>query len=153
MDDETHALRRYVRNRAHGRTAAEYVRYDESLRCWVASTATEAAGRCDGRAFRQVRRPGLPWCQWLGMDTRIAEDHALQSFFELHAREPHHWQRLLKTVGRNRQRALRDWRAQGRSILARVRVQEAFGPDVVLPAVLAEEFRLPGRGMRSLKAV
>jgi hypothetical protein len=151
MTDEAHALRRYVSARAHGRTAAEYVRYDENLRCWVATTETEAAGRCDGRAFRQVRRPGLPWCQWLGQDTRIAGDHALQAYFELHAREPHDWQRLLKQVTRNRRRALRDWRARGRGILARVREQEAFGDDFALPAVLAEEFRLPGRGMRSLR--
>lgn len=151
IDGEAHALRRYVSARAHGRPHAGYARYDSAVRCWVASSETESVGRCDGRTFRQVRRPGLPWCPWLGLDTSIAEDHALQAFFELHAAEPHDWHRLLKEVTRNRRRALRDWRRQGREAIARVRAQAELGPDVRMPSSLAAEFRVPGRGMRSLK--
>jgi hypothetical protein len=150
--DEAHALRRYVSARAHGRTHPEFARFDALTACWVESNATEAAGRCDGRAFRQVGRPGLPWCEWLGLDTRISDDHALQAFFELRAREPHDWNRLLKDVERNRRQVLRRWRREGLAILSRVRMQQALGPDVRLPSTLAEEFRRPGRGMRSLKA-
>ncbi|WP_143748936.1 hypothetical protein [Mesorhizobium sophorae] len=150
-DGETHALRRYVSARARGRPHPEFSRYDTTIACWIASDETEAVGSFDGKAFRQVRRHGLPWCQWLGSDTRIAEDHALQAFFELRAREPHDWQRLLMEVTRNRRQALRNWRREGLAILSRVRMQAAHGPDVCMPSTLAEEFRMPGRGMRSLK--
>ncbi|MER8390887.1 hypothetical protein NKH10_03065 [Mesorhizobium sp. M1340] len=126
--DESHALRRYVSAHAHGRTYPEFARFDPATQCWVESNATEAAGRCDGKAFRLVRRPGLPWCPWLGLDARIAEDHALQTFFELRAREPHDWQRLFKEVTCNRRQALRNWRREGLAILSRVRMQEAHGP-------------------------
>lgn len=151
IDGEAHALRRYVSACAHGRPHAEYARYDSAVRCWVGSNETESADRCDGKQFRQVRRPSLPWCPWLGLDTSIAEDHALQAFFELHAAEPHDWHRLLKEVTRNRRRAQRDWRRQGREAIARVRAQAELGPDVRMPSSLAAEFRVPGRGMRSLK--
>jgi hypothetical protein len=150
IHDEAHALRRYVRNRAHGRPAPEYHRFDHAVGCWVESNATEAAGRLDGKAFRQVRRPGLPWCDWLGLDTRIADDHALQAFFELRAKEPHDWNRLLKDVERNRRQVLRKWRLEGLGILSRLRQQEAAGQAAPLRSSLADEFRTRGRGMRSL---
>lgn len=155
-DGEAHALRRYVSARAQGRTAPEFSRHDSALGGWVAAERAEAAGLCDGKRFRQVRRPGLPWCLWLGLDTHIAEDHALQAFFELHATDPHDWQGLFKEVTRNRRRALREWRRKGRESISRVRWDQAHGNGteaeaVRLPSPLAEEFRMPGRGMRSLK--
>lgn len=150
-DDEAHALRRYVAARAAGRTHPTHARYDPAMGAWVASDAAEAGGRCDGRAFREVRRSGLPWCAWLGLDTRIAEDHALQAFFEVHASEPHDWQRLLHEVSRNRRAALRDWRRQGRELIVRATRQAEVGQDVRLPSALAQEFQMRGRGMRSLK--
>lgn len=153
------ALRRYCFARAHGRTYPEFSRFEPVNRCWVASDATEADGKIDGRRFRQERHPSLPWCRWLGADTCIASDHALQSFFELNAKEPHDWNRLLKEVGRNRRAALREWQREGREILTRMRVEEARAVsaergedfDIHMPAILAEEFKAPGRGMRSLK--
>lgn len=148
---EDSALRCYVRNRAACRPAAEYERFDPSIAFWIVSNATEAAGRCDGRAFRRVRRPGLPWCKWLGRDTRIADDHALQAFFELHAREEHDWNRLLKEVSRNGRKALHNWRSEGDNILSRLRAQQGAGPNVRLPSSLADEFRIPGKGMRNLR--
>ncbi|MGB3540065.1 MAG: hypothetical protein WBA42_18075 [Mesorhizobium sp.] len=126
----------------------------------IASDSVAAAGRCDGKAFRQVRRDGLPWCPYLGQDTRIAEDHQLQAFFELHATDPHDWQRLLKEVTRDRRAALRNWRSRGREAIARMRWEQAreaaraTGEEVEeteLPTPLADQFRAPGRGMRSLK--
>ncbi|RWC46102.1 MAG: hypothetical protein EOS55_18300 [Mesorhizobium sp.] len=151
VDGMANALRRYVVARAHGRTYPEYSRYDPSIACWVASDDAEAVGRCDGKRFRQVRRPGLPWCRWLGTDTALAEDHALQAFFELHASEPHDWNRLLKEVSRDRRRVLRDWQRRGREILARLRMQAAIGSDTQMTSGLAEEFRMPGKGLRSLR--
>lgn len=147
------ALRRYVAARVAGRPASEYARAHavQGIGVWVNAEAVEARGRCDGKHFLQVRRPGLPWCTWLGLDTRIASNHALQVFFELHATEPHDWQRLLKEVSRNKQKALREWRQRGRRAIARLTRQAEVGPDVCLPSVLAEEFAMPGKGMRSLR--
>ncbi|MBN9244295.1 MAG: hypothetical protein J0I98_16030 [Mesorhizobium sp.] len=148
--DEAHALRRYVRNRAHGRPAPEFVRFDSFIQGWLESNETEAVGRCDGKVFRQVRRPGLPWCDWLGLDTRIADDHALQAYFQLRAKEPHDWNHLFKEVDRNRRQALRRWCLEGFRILALIRAQEAAGQAAPLLSPLADEFRTRGRGMRSL---
>lgn len=148
VDGEAHALRRYVSARAAGRPASEYSRADHGLGCWLASDVAEAAGRCDGKNFRQIRRPSLHWCPWLGLDTRISKDHALQTFFELHALEQHDWQRLLKEVSRNRRKALQNWRSKGREIIRRVCITTS---PAMPPAGLAEEFRLSGKGMRSLK--
>lgn len=164
IDGEAYALRRYVRNRAAGRTMPEYVRMDATLVSGViaeiASDQVAAAGRCDGKAFRQVRRDGLPWCPYLGTDTRIAEDHQLQAFFELHAADSHDWTRLLKEVTKDRRAALRNWRSRGREAITRIKWEQAreaaraTGEEVEaehLPSPVAEEFRTPGRGMRSLK--
>lgn len=167
MGDEAHALRRYVRNRAAGRTMPEYVRIERDMPgsvVEIASDSVESAGRCDGRAFRQVRRDGLPWCPYLGTDTRISEDHQLQAFFELHATDPHDWTRLFKEVTRNRQAALRNWRRQGRDAIARIRWERAReaaraageevekGEETYLSTPLVEKYRIPGKGVRSLKA-
>lgn len=164
IDDEAHALRRYVVARAAGRTMPEYVRMDASLVSGIvaeiASDQAAVAGRCDGRNFRQVRRDGLPWCPYLGQDTRVAEDHALQAFFELHAADPHDWTRLLKEVTKDRRAALRNWRSRGREAIARIKWEQAreaaraAGEEVEaehLPTPLVDKYRTPGRGMRSLK--
>lgn len=158
-DDIANALRRYVYARAHGRPHPEYARFEPSNACWVASDEADAHGRCDGKNFRQVRRPGMEWCRWLGPDTTIAADHELQAFFELHASEGHDWNRLLMEVSRNRRQVLRGWQRRGREAVARMRLEEARAAsqangedfEIQMPAVLAEEFRDPGRGMRSLK--
>lgn len=157
--DMANALRRYCYARAHGRPHPEYSRFEPSNRCWVASDEADAHGRCDGKHYRQEHRPGMEWCRWLGRDTTIAADHDLQAFFELHATEPHDWNRLLMEVSRNRRQALRDWQRKGREAVAHARVEEARAAsaangedfEIVMTAVLAEEFRAPGRGMRSLK--
>lgn len=153
IDGEANALRRYVSARAAGREHPEFSRFDEILGAWVTSTEAEASGRCDGKAFRQVRRPGMPWCTYLGLDTSIAADTALTAFFELHAAESHDWNRLLVEVTRNRRRSLQDWRRKGREALTRVRMRRAAGPDMKIRSPLADEFATPGKGIRSLKRV
>lgn len=150
------ALRRYVAARAHDRPHPEYARLrhipaaGSDFAAWVGTSEAEARGRCDGRHYQQIRRHGLPWCLWLGLDTCIASDHALQAFFELHAAESHDWQRLLKEVTRNKKKALHEWRHKGHEAIARLTRQAEAGPDVRLPSALAEEFRMPGKGLRSL---
>ena len=150
-DVEAHALRRYVSARAHGRTHPEFYRYDEAIGCWVASDETEVAGLCGEERYCQVRRPSLAWCTWLGQDVIIAADHALQAYFELHATDARDWRRLLKEVTRNRRKALRNWRQQGRQAIARVNAHASpCGNCMLPPASLATEFGMPGRGPRSL---
>lgn len=151
--DEAHTLRRYVSARAAGRTHPEFSRYDENLGAWVASTEAEAVGRCDGKRFRQVRRPGMPWCTYLGQDTSIATDTALMAFFEVHVSEGHDWNRLFVEVTRDRRKALKAWRQKGREILTRARAQREAGPDMRIRSPLADEFAMPGTGIRSLKRV
>jgi hypothetical protein len=153
IDGEAHALRRYVAARAAGRTHHEYARADDDLGAWVASTDAEATGRCDGKRYRRIRRPGAPWCEYLGEDTSIAADAALAAFFELHAAEASDWTKLKTEVTRNRRAALQSWRRKGREIIARIRMQHAAGPDVRIRSPLADEFAKPGTGLRSLKRI
>lgn len=152
-DGEAHALRRYTSARAAGREHPEWSRYDSNLSAWVGCTDAEASGQDDGRRFRRIRRPGMPWCTYLGADTTIAADTALAAYFELHASEGHDWNRLLVEVTRNRRRALKDWRQKGREILSRQRAQRQAGPGIKTRSALADEFAAPGAGIRSLKRV
>lgn len=164
ISGEANALRRYVSARVYGRAAPQYARADRSVLpgsvVWVECSEVDAAGRLDGKHFLRLRREGLPWCEWLGPDTRIADDHPLQAFFELHAADPHDWNILFKEVTKNRQAALRNWRSRGREAIVEIRWEQAHeaaraaGEEVEeteLPTSLAEQFRTPGRGMRSLK--
>lgn len=146
-----HALRRYVVARAAGRTAAEYVRLSEAdgVAAWIGCTLSEAGGPVDGHLVRQVRRPGLPWCRWLGADTSIASDHELQAYFELVDEDDGHgWTRLRAEVSRDRRGCLRRWRARGREILDRIRAQREAGLDVARPPRLADKYRISGKGLR-----
>ncbi len=153
-DGEAHALRRYVSARAAGRTHPEFSRFDETIGAWIGCTDTEVQGLIEGRTYRQLRRSGLPWCDYLGIDSRISDDIFLEAFFELYATEPHDWTGLLKTVTKNRRQALKDWRRLGRETLTRVRMQRDVSNGVLQGrsrSKLAQEFSRPGTGMRSLK--
>lgn len=143
------ALRRYVSACAAGRTAPEYARADivDGVPVWTASTRAEAAGKCDGKAFKQVRRPGQPWCRWLSTDTVIASDPALQAFFEITEGDTHAWNALRVEVFRNRMKALHSWRRRGREVLFRFRAQQA-APDIHQPPELAIKYAERGKGMR-----
>jgi hypothetical protein len=164
ISGEANALRRYVSARVYGRPAPQYARADRSVLpgsvVWVECSEVDAAGRFDGKHFLRLRREGLPWCDWLGQDTRIADDHPLQAFFELHAADPHDWNILFKEVTRNRQAALRNWRRQGREAIVRIRWEQAReaaraageeAEETHLPTPLADKYRMFLPGMRSLK--
>jgi hypothetical protein len=116
-DPEAQLLRRYVLERAAGRTpAAEYVRLEEvapGVGGWI---------RCDEKTaresehWRRLRRPGALWCPVLGNRLGIAQDVALQAYF-LTVPEGG-WQRLADEVRRRPSQCLRHWRDAGRRILA-----------------------------------
>ncbi len=57
----------------------------------------QVTGRCNEKRFMQACPTGLPRCLWLGLGTRMAEDHATAL---------HNLQHLSKDVARDRQKAL-----------------------------------------------
>ncbi|WP_427024886.1 hypothetical protein ACP4J4_02805 [Aureimonas ureilytica] len=145
---EAAALRRYVRERAAGRVAPEWVIYDDRLRAWTAA-ASEAAATTSGRPWRRVRQPSEPWCATLGRDLTIAADDALQAVFVTH--EPDdlgQWRRLFLDVDRDPSRCLSDWRARGRRLLAAV-----SGDPVAAGGNLAARFASRGTGKRGLAGI
>ena len=145
---EAQALRRYVRERAAGRTAPEWVTYDSDLRAWTVS-GSEAEATASGRDWRRVRRPGEPWCAVLGWDLTVARDDALQAVFVTH--EPDDlsaWRRMFLDADRAPARCLSDWRARGHRLLAAV-----SGEPVVAGETLAARFAVRGRGKRGLVGV
>jgi hypothetical protein len=144
-----HALRRYVLARAAGRTAPEYIKADivDGVEVWIASSEGEAAGLCDGRRFRQIRRTGMPWCTYLGADTVISGDHDLQAFFEIIEDDGHAWAALKTEVNRDRRKALKSWRARGRELRLRTRAARSNADLPSLPE-LALKYADKGTGLR-----
>jgi hypothetical protein len=95
----------------------------------------------------------MAWCSYLGADTSIAEDSALQAYFEHYATEPHDWNLLKSEIEDGREKALRTWRSRGRAILARAHAEREG--DEVKPALnpILAAFLTRGTGRRSLKRV
>ncbi|KTQ97828.1 hypothetical protein NS226_04125 [Aureimonas ureilytica] len=145
---EARALRRYVRERAAGRAATEWVTYDDRIRAWTAA-ASEADATTSGRPWRRVRQPGEPWCAVLGRDLTVARDDALQAVFVALADDDlSGWRRLFLSADRDPERCLSDWRARGRRLLAAVSAEP--GTSV---GNLAGRFAARGMGKRSLAGV
>ncbi|WP_427023281.1 hypothetical protein ACP4J4_11905 [Aureimonas ureilytica] len=145
---EAAALRRYVRERAAGRAAPEWVTYDDRLRAWTVA-ASEAAATTSGRGWRRVRQSSEPWCAVLGRDLTIACDDALQAAFVALADDDlSAWRRLFLDVDRDPSRCLSNWRARGRRLLAAV-----SGEPRAADGNLAARFAVRGRGKRSLAGV
>lgn len=142
------ALRRYVRERAAGRAAPEWIVYDDRLRAWAVA-ASETAATTSGRPWRRVRQPSEPWCAVLGRDLTIARDDELQAVFATH--EPDdlgQWRRLFMAADRNPERCLTDWRARGRRLLVAV-----SGEPRAADGNLAARFAVRGAGKRGLAGV
>ena len=145
---EARALRRYVRERAAGRAAPEWVTYDDRLRAWTAA-ASEAYATTSGRPWRRVRQPSEPWCAVLGRALTVAADDALQAVFAtMSDDDPGAWRRLFLDVDRAPARCLSDWRARGRRLLAAVSAEPGAGGGS-----LAGRFAARGAGKRSLAGV
>lgn len=141
------ALRRYVRERAAGRSATEWVVYDESLGTWLA--ADEVTATTSGREWRRVRQSGELWCAVLGRDLSIAADDLLQATFAtIEPDDLSAWRRLFLAAERAPSRCLTDWRARGRLLFAAV-----SGEPVEAGGTLAGRFAVRGTGKRSLAAV
>lgn len=144
---EALSLRRYLRERAAGRTAAEWVYLNPDLRAWLA--ADEATATAPGRTWRRVRQPSEPWCKVLGRDLTVAADDALQALFVTYETDDlSDWRRAFLVADRNPARCLSEWRARGRRLLAAVSGE----PDPETES-LAGRFASRGAGKRSLAAV
>ncbi|WP_427023669.1 hypothetical protein ACP4J4_14170 [Aureimonas ureilytica] len=144
---EARALRRYVRERAAGRAAPEWVTYDDRLSAWTAA-ASEAAATTSGRPWRRVRQSGEPWCSTLGRDLTVARDDDLQAVFVTLADDLSAWRRLFLDADRDPCRCLTDWRARGRRLLTAVSAEPRASVGI-----LASRFADRGRGKRSLAGV
>lgn len=145
---EALSLRRYVRERAAGREAPEWVTYDDRLGAWTAATS-EPAATTSGRPWRRVRQSSEPWCGVLGRDLTIARDDLLQALFaSLDGNDLSDWRHLWIEADRAPERCLSDWRARGRRLLAAV-----AGEPGAADETLAARFAVRGAGKRSLAAV
>lgn len=116
MTVQPHILRRYVIERASGRTPRpEFAFYAPDIGVWVRTDETTARRH---EHHRRVRKDGLPWCNTLGHCTDVADDEALQVFFLTVA--PEDWSQLATAVRQHPERCLRDWCASGARIIAAV---------------------------------
>lgn len=142
------SLRRYLRERAAGRAAPEWITYDDRLSAWI-TAVSEVAATTSGRPWRRTRQLGEPWCGVLGRDLTVAADDALQAFFVTYETDDlSDWRRAFLVADRAPERCLSDWRARGRRLLAAV----AGEPDPE-GEPLATRFASRGTGKRSLAAV
>lgn len=138
-------LRRYVIRRATGGPCPEYARLvliGRSLAAWVRSDERAA---CASDRWRRIRLPGGPWCPVLGHILVIAQDVALQAYFETISAEG--WKTLEIDVRRSPARCLREWRAAGHRIIA---AATAASRGRGLPGRLSGWPAKRGSGARSL---
>jgi hypothetical protein len=140
-----HMLRRYVIDRAAGRSPRqEWAYYESRLGVWI---------RCDKSVAerheeqRRIRKDGLPWCPILGHCTDIRDDFDLQMHFLTVPQDD--WPRMASTVRARPERCLKDWRASGTRIIAAV----SIGPEAPVsgtPGPLAGWPNERGTGQRSM---
>lgn len=154
---QANALRRYVREKAAGRKAPEYVYPLKHAGGIVALVRCGEHENEDKIIPQRFRRPG-PWCETLGHDTTISSDSALMAFLEMKASDDpkegaHEWSRLLREVSRDRVKALRAFRNKGFEILARqARRQSSTAlPPADAKALVSAKYRKKGEGVRPLK--
>lgn len=139
-----HTLRRYVIDRATGRTPhAEWSYYSPDIGAWILVSETTARQH---EYHRRVRIEGQPWCDVLGHRTAVADDTALQTFFLTIT--PDGWHRLAIDVAQHPKRCLREWRAAGARIIAAVDPDAA--PSRATAGPLSEWPTSRGTGPRSM---
>jgi hypothetical protein len=96
-DPMARALQLYLRRRAAGRRAPEFVRarvvvepkgHEPGLRAWE---------RVDGpgEGVKTLRRPGA-WCPWLGRSLLVAENQSLQAVFATWSDDDAPWAELAR---------------------------------------------------------
>ncbi|WP_316232940.1 hypothetical protein [Bradyrhizobium sp. SZCCHNPS2010] len=145
MTIEPHTLRRYVIERASGRTPRhEYAFYEPRLGVWI---------RCDEMTarrhehHRRIRIEGRPWCEVMGLQTAVADDFPLQTYFLTIT--PDDWPHLAVAVHEHPARCLRDWRDAGSRIIAAVS-DVATSPTPETPGPLDSWPAARGTGQRSM---
>lgn len=111
-----HVLRRYVIDRASGRSPrAEWSYLSSDIGAWVRADETTAR-RHEHR--RRIRMEGRPWCDVLGHRTDVADEQALQVYFL--TIQPDQWPRLAFAAAIAPTRCLREWREAGARLIAAV---------------------------------
>ena len=137
-----HILRRYVIDRAAGRTPRpEWSYYSRDIGAWLLADETIARRH---EHHRRIRVDGLPWCDVLGHRVDVRDDLALQTYFL--TMTPNDWHRLAIDVMRRPKRCLRDWRAAGALIIAAVDPGAAASG----PGPLSDWPESRGTGLRSV---
>lgn len=111
-----HVLRRYIVERASGRTPRhEWVFYSADLGAWIRTDKTSARRH---KHHQRIRVEGRPWCDVLGHRTDVADDLPLQLYFM--TIDPEDWRGLEIAVRAHPKRCLLNWRASGKRIMAAV---------------------------------
>lgn len=141
-----HTLRRYIIERANGRTPRhEWAFYSSDLGAWIRTDEMTARRH---EHHQRIRVEGLPWCDVLGHQTSVRNDEALQIYF-LTIDDPEDWRRLEIAVRDHLKRCLRDWRASGTRIMAAVSPETA-APVPDTPGPLDGWPASRGEGQRSM---
>jgi hypothetical protein len=116
-----HILRRYVIERASGRTPrAEWAFYAPDLGAWIRTDEMTARRH---EHHQRIRVEGQDWCDVMGHQTSVKNDTALQIYFMTLSGDD--WPRLAAAVREHPTRCLRDWRASGTRIMAAVSPETA----------------------------
>ena len=140
-----HVLRRYVIERASGRTPRhEWAFYAPDIGAWV-RTDEMTARRHEHR--QRIRVEGRPWCDVLGHQTSVADDMPLQIFFMTLSGDD--WPRLAAGAREHPARCLREWQTAGRRIMAAV-TPEMAAPVSETPGPLDGWPEKRGDGQRSM---
>lgn len=146
MTVQPHVLRRYVVERASGRTPRhEWAFYTPDIGAWVRTDEMTARRH---EHHQRIRTEGIPWCEVLGHQTSVADDMPLQVFF-LTIDPEGGWSRLAAFAREHPARCLRDWRASGKRIMAAV-TSEMAAPVSGTPGPLDGWPPKRGEGQRSL---
>lgn len=117
-----HILRRYVIERASGRTPRpEWSYYAADVGAWIRTDETTARRH---EHHQRIRIEGRPWCDVLGHRTDVADDMPLQIFF-LTIDPEDGWSRLAAVAREHPARCLKEWTASGRRIMAAVSPETA----------------------------
>lgn len=121
MTAAPHVIRRYVIERANGRTPRhEWAFYAADIGAWIRTDETSARRH---EHHQRIRVEGRPWCDVLGHRTDVRDDEALQIFFM--TVDPEDWHRLEIAVRDHPKRCLREWTASGTRIMAAVAPEAA----------------------------
>jgi hypothetical protein len=146
MTVQPHILRRYVIEKANGRTPRhEWAFYATDLGAWIRTDETSARRH---EHHQRIRTEGRPWCDVLGHQTSVADDEMLQIYF-LTIDDPEDGHRLEIAVRSHPARCLKERSASGKRIVAAVAPETAaVVPDTPGPLDGWPEKR--GEGQRSM---